>query len=60
MPTDVHVIANALGTTPTGGRVGLILWGTDLELSCLEVYDMNAGDGGIRLPVPSSVTDWGA
>ena len=39
--------------------VGLILWGSDLELSGLEVYDMDAGDGGVRLPVPSSVRDWG-
>ena len=52
------LLADAIGTTPAGGTVGLIVWGTAREVTGLEVYDLGAGDGGVRLPVPESIIPW--
>jgi hypothetical protein len=48
-------IANGIGTTPAGGDVGIIVWGTADAVTSLEVYDLGAGDSDIRLPVEASI-----
>jgi hypothetical protein len=48
-------IANAIGTTRLGGKVGIIIWGNPERITGLEVYDLGAGDGDIKLPLPDSV-----
>jgi hypothetical protein len=48
-------IADAIGTTRTGGMVGVIVWGTEEAVTGLEVYDLGTEDGDVRLPVPSSI-----
>lgn len=57
-PEKAEIVADGIGRTPQGGRVGVIVWGTANEVTGLEVYDMGAGDGGLRLPVPESVHGW--
>jgi hypothetical protein len=51
-------IADGTGKTPAGGEVGIIIWGTDDAVTGIEVYDLGAGDGDIRLPVESSLRPW--
>ena len=51
-------VADGTGTTPSGGMVGIIVWGTDDAITSLEIYDLGAGDGNIRLPVPESIQSW--
>lgn len=55
--TEVHSrpLADAIGTTPTGATVGVIVWGTDDSITSLEVYDLGAGHGNVRLPVAESI-----
>src|SRR6266540_522838 len=48
-------IGDAIGTTPAGGVVGVIVWGRDDAVTALEIYDLGAGDDGLRLPVLSSI-----
>lgn len=48
-------IGDAIGTTAAGGVVGVIVWGRDDAVTGLEIYDLGAGDDGLRLPVPSSI-----
>ena len=52
------ILANAIGQTPAGGQVGVIVWGHADRITGLEVYDLDAGPGGIRLPVPASIRPW--
>lgn len=49
-----HPVADGTGTTPAGGTVGIIVWGTDDAITSLEVYDLGAGDDDIRLPVQTN------
>ena len=51
-------IADATGKTPAGGDVGIIIWGNDEAVTGIEVYDLGAGDGDIKLPVDSSIRPW--
>jgi len=48
-------IGDGVGTTPTGGRVGVIVWGTDYAITGLEVYSLGAADSDLKLSVPSSI-----
>jgi hypothetical protein len=48
-------VAEAVGTRPFGGLVGVLVWGTDDQITGLEVYDLSFDDKGIRLPTPESV-----
>jgi len=50
-----YPIADAVGTTPGGGEVGVIVFGTDDEVTGLEVYDCGVLEDGIRLPVLASI-----
>jgi hypothetical protein len=58
--TELHSrpVADGTGTTPSGGTVGIIVWGTDNAITSLEIYDLGAGDGNVRLPVPESIQSW--
>jgi hypothetical protein len=51
-------IADGVGLTPAGGRVGVIVLGTADAIHELEVYDLGAGDNDLRLPVPDSIRSW--
>jgi|SRR5262245_52332616 len=55
-----HPVADGFGTRPFGGLVGLLVWGTETEVTGLEVYDLSFDEKGIRLPVAESVTRSGA
>jgi hypothetical protein len=48
-------LADGIGTTSAGGDVGIIVWGTDDAVTGLEIYDLGAGDGDVRLPVSGSI-----
>ena len=50
-----RLVANAIGTRPFGGLVGVLVWGTDEDITGLEVYDLTFDDQGIVLPIPESV-----
>lgn len=53
---DPYPIADGIGFTPRGGRVGVLVWGRSDLVSELEICDLGAGDGDRVLPVPSSIT----
>ena len=48
-------IGDAIGTTQAGGVVGVIVWGREDAVTALEIYDLGAGDDGLRLPQPDSI-----
>ena len=48
-------IADAIATTHVGGEVGIIVWGSENEITGLEVYDAGAGELDLRLPVPETI-----
>lgn len=48
-------LGHTIGTTPTGGTVGIIIWGRADAVTGLEVYDIDCG-GDSKLPVPSTLT----
>jgi hypothetical protein len=56
--TRGHPIADGVGMTPQGGRVGVLVFGTANGIHELEVYDLGAGDDDLRLPVPDSIRSW--
>ena len=49
-------IADATGKTKAGGDVGVLVWGTESQVTGLEIYDLGAGDADLKLPVPDSIT----
>ena len=51
------VIADGKGTTEKGDEVGIIVFGTDSSVACLEVYAH--GDELARLPVVDSIHPYG-
>jgi hypothetical protein len=48
-------VADGVGTTPAGGDVGVIVWGTSDAITGLEIYDMGAGESDLRLPNPDTI-----
>jgi hypothetical protein len=48
-------IADGIGSTSRGGKVGVIIWGTPEVITGLEIYDLGAGDVDIKLPTPESI-----
>jgi hypothetical protein len=48
-------IADGIGATPSGGTVGVLVFGTSRRITGLEIYDLGAGEFDLRLPEPSSV-----
>ncbi len=51
-------IGDAQGITEAGGMVGIIVWGTENEITGLEIYDMGAGEKDISLPILESIHPW--
>ena len=51
-------ISDGIGQTAAGGTVGIIVWGTEEAVTGIEVYDLGAGHGDLKLPVPSSIRAW--
>ena len=51
-------LGDGVGATPRGGRVGVIVWGRHDAITALEIYDLGAGEGDLRLPVPESIMPW--
>lgn len=49
------LLADAIGYTARGGRVGVIVWGRPDAITGLEIYDLGAGDGDLVLPEPESI-----
>jgi hypothetical protein len=53
-------VAHGVGTTIAGGTVGVIVWGKDVVLTALEIYDLGAGQDDLTLPDPDSVRPTGS
>jgi len=52
-------IADGTATTPAGGGVGIIIWGTRTAITGLEIYDCGGlGDNELGLPIPESIIGW--
>jgi hypothetical protein len=51
-------IADGTGTTPHGGKVGVIVWGRSDAITGLEIYDLGAGQDDLVLPTPISIRSW--
>ena len=56
--SDAKPIADGIGSTPRGGKVGVIVWGTSQTITGLEIYDLGSGPDDIKLPVPSSIASF--
>jgi len=59
--SPAKVIADGIGETPLGGKVGIMVWATLETIACLEICDLGAGAGDedLRLPKPESIAAWG-
>lgn len=55
--TPPTIIADGLGDTPDGDRVGIIVFGTPDAITCLEVYSFDDVPG--RLPTLDSIRPFG-
>jgi hypothetical protein len=53
-----RIVADAIGVTPKGGQIGVLVWATDDAITGLEIYDLGAGDSDTKLPVPQSIHSW--
>ncbi len=53
-------LADGVGTTPSGGQVGILVWTRGGHITGLEVYDLGAGDEDLRLPITDSIRPWEA
>jgi hypothetical protein len=51
-------IADGVATTPAGGGVGVIVFGTADAITGLEIYDNGAGERDLTLPLPDSIRGW--
>jgi hypothetical protein len=60
LPTEERPtpVADGIGETPSGGRVGIIVWGGPDAITGIEVYDLGTGDGDLVLPTPKSIVPW--
>ncbi len=53
------LLADASAATPSGGAVGVIVWGTPSHICELEIYDLGSGqEGPLCLPDPESIAPW--
>ena len=55
-PGEASILVDVYAVTPEGHNVGLILWGTSLQLTRLEVYSLDS-DPPFALPNPDTITD---
>jgi len=53
-----RLIADAIGITPSGDRVGIIVWGLNDAITGLEIYDMSASASGLPLSDLQSIISW--
>ena len=53
-----HPLADGTAKTPSGGDVGIIVWGHPHCVTALEIYDLGAAEDGQVLPVPESIMPW--
>jgi hypothetical protein len=51
-------IADGIGITPSGDRVGIIIWGVNDAITGLEVYDMSASVSDLPLSDLQSIISW--
>jgi hypothetical protein len=51
-------LADGIGSTARGGKVGVIIWGTPEMITGLEIYDLGAGDHDRKLPTPESIASF--
>jgi hypothetical protein len=51
-------IADGLGITSSGERVGVIIWGVNDAITGLEIYDMSASAGELKLDDLKSIIPW--
>lgn len=51
-------IADGIGITPSGDRVGIIIWGVNDAITGLEIYDMSASASGLPLSDMQSIISW--
>jgi len=51
-------IADGLGITLNGDRVGVILWGVSDAITGLEIYDMSASASQLKLKDLKSIIPW--
>jgi hypothetical protein len=56
---SAHPIADAVGETPAGLKVGVILWGRADAVTGLEVYELDVGSAS-ALPPLESLKPWNA
>src|SRR5438094_8986942 len=52
---DSKTIGDGVGTTPTGGRAGVIGWGTEHGSTGRQIYSLGTGDDSRNLPSPESI-----
>jgi hypothetical protein len=48
-------LADGIGITRRGGKVGVIVWGTSKLITSLEIYDLGVGEKDIKLPMTESI-----
>jgi hypothetical protein len=51
-------IADGLGITSNGDRVGVIIWGVSDAITGLEIYDMSANASELKLKDLKSIIPW--
>jgi hypothetical protein len=51
-------IADGLGITSNGDRVGVIIWGVNDAITGLEIYDMSANASELKLKDLKSIIPW--
>jgi hypothetical protein len=51
------ILADAVAVYPDGEQAGLILWGSDGQITSLEVYDLNP-EASNRFPKTSDLRSW--
>ena len=54
-PRESYRLADGIGTTRSGGQVGVLVWACGDRLSGLEIYDLGAGDDDLNLPDPGTL-----
>lgn len=51
-------IADGIGVTRNGDRVGVIIWGVDDSITGLEVYDMSVSASDLALSDLQTISPW--
>ena len=51
-------IADGTATRPSGGQIGVIVWGRSDAITGLEIYGLGDGNDDLVLPIPESIVPW--